>query len=81
MNETFANALQQSGFEAPNLDGLCIDPKELRQAAAVLQLLGTYAEFKAAAMEKRLAGDINAALRFESGCDSTYRRLPPWARW
>jgi hypothetical protein len=76
-----ARELKASGFEVPNLDGLSIDPQELREAAGVFTNLAEYARNKASAMENRLNGNIERALYYESLCDGIYRRLPRWARW
>lgn len=43
--------------------------------------LGAYATYKAQAVQKRLAGEINAAVELEAKCDGIYQGLPTWARW
>jgi hypothetical protein len=68
-------------FDAPNLDGLSIDPADLDRAADVFRLLASYAQAKAQAMRLRLAGDVNQAVAMERYCDAEYKRLPEWARW
>ena len=40
-----------------------------------------YCEAKYRAMESRLIGKIDNALRYEAECDKIYKRLPEWARW
>jgi len=70
-----------AGYEPVNLDAFSIDPADLRQLAEVYGGLAAYADLKANAMELRLKGDIEAALSFERSCETTYRRLPQWARW
>lgn len=76
-----AKALQDSGFEAPNLDGLSLNPDDLKEAATLFRRLAKYADHKARAMELRLRGNIPVALLFEAKADAVYKRLPTWARW
>jgi hypothetical protein len=69
------------GYEPINLDCFSTDPADLRQLAEVYGRLAAFADLKANAMELRSRGDIEAALSFERACETTYRRLPGWARW
>lgn len=52
-------------------------------AAEAVQLLGLYAELKAAAMIERTVpgGSADEAGALEAKCDAIYARLPSWARW
>lgn len=72
---------QQPLFDVPNLDDLSIDPADLHKAAEMFGRLAAYADMKARAMELRTQGDVEAALCFERNCETTYKRLPAWARW
>ena len=72
---------------SPNLDA-CVTVEEMRYArhecaelASGFNLLASYAEAKADAMQCRLDGKIDLALKFEAACDSVYGRLPGWAKW
>ncbi len=60
------------GIDPVNLDGFSIDPSNLRQLAEVYGRLAAYADQKAAAMELRLKGDIEAACR-RRACETTNR--------
>jgi hypothetical protein len=62
-----------------NLDGM--DVSELREFARVMPMLGSYANFKADAMEARAQGNINVALTIEKMLDVKFNNLPTWARW
>jgi hypothetical protein len=73
-NETLADVC------IPNLDGFAT-AAELRTLATIYGRLAAYADLKASAMELRAKGDIEAALSFERTCETTYRKLPEWARW
>lgn len=76
-----------------NLDGMSSD--ELRELCdrmvrfpatfdlhlRILEQLWTYAAHKAAAMDLRALGRIQAALFHERACEAAYRCLPEYARW
>ena len=49
-------------------------------ALFVVQLLGKYAEMKAAAIEQRAVGAPADALLCEEVCDTLYKQLPAWAK-
>lgn len=77
-----------------NLDGMSIDPADLRAYADKLRqapvapedeltkcrLIG-YANGKADAMDARRAGRINDAITIERTLDLIYQRLPMYAKW
>ena len=63
----------------PNMDGMWAD--DLRKLSAVLQDAAQYAALKAEAMERRSAGEIQAAYLLECRCDTLYARLPESVRW
>ena len=69
------------GFEIQNLDCFTINPVELAYLARVYELYGQYARLKAMAIQHRLDGEINEALREEHNCDVLYNDLPKWAKW
>ena len=71
-----------------NLDGMW--PDDLREWAerqgganttGAVRTLVNYALAKADAMEARVAGRINDALRLEARCDALYDSLPARCRW
>ena len=62
-----------------NLDAMERD--ELLSFAVGMEMLAQYAKIKAAAIEARLAGNINVAMAREQECDSIYARLPRNLRW
>ncbi len=64
-----------------NIDDNSIDPDDVAALAVHFRALATYAERKADAMRRRLAGDIKAALEYERTCDVIYRTLPDDFRW
>jgi hypothetical protein len=68
-------------LDVPNIDDATIDPEELRQFGRNLTRLGSYALYKANAMESRLAGNIEMALIDERNCERLYNTLPPEWRW
>jgi hypothetical protein len=68
-------------FDAPNLDGLSIDPADYDRAEQVFRQLAGYCNAKAQAMRLRLGGDVNRALAVERYADGLYEQLPVWAQW
>lgn len=73
--------------EIPNLDAN-LDSKQLqamrqsfKELSKVFNDLASYCEGKSYAMDCRNAGQITAALKFESAIESVYTRLPEWAKW
>jgi hypothetical protein len=65
----------------PTAIALRIFPSKPRGYVSVTESLGIYAAMKARAMELRIAGRIEAALRLEANCEHRYERLPEFARW
>ena len=68
--------------EPENLDTLSLD--ELREYAPNRSnqiQLRLYAHSRRQAVECRLSGDINGALRHEHNMDELYKRLPAELRW
>ena len=63
---------------AANLDSMT--PAELREYSRVMHDLSQYARYKAIAIDERKAGNIQAALTFENGCQYVYDTLPQWAK-
>ncbi len=68
-------------FEVPNLDDFSHNPKDQLEAARVLKILAAYCENRSFAIEARLAGRIDLAMRNESANEERYNSLPEWARW
>ncbi len=74
-------------METPNLDcELSLDELKIFTGVegfsdSINEDLKRYASAKAAAIEARLAGHIESALRYESACDRIYSNLPEYARW
>lgn len=68
-------------FDSPNLDCLSVDAEDYREASEVLRNLSAYAELKGEAIEQRMSGNIDGALRLEETCEAIYARLPQWAKW
>jgi hypothetical protein len=66
-------------FDVPNLDSL--NSEDLSDLAEVFLNLFSYARYKAASVDRRLAGEIAEALKYETVCDGVYKDLPDWARW
>ena len=56
-------------------------PDRPKGYCTVTRDLGHYACNKAVAMDRRLNGEIDAALIYESICDRIYIDLPHWAKW
>lgn len=54
--------------------------EHLKELSQGFRDLAGYAESKGHAMEARLKGEIEMALRFEHACDVVYARLPEWAK-
>jgi hypothetical protein len=67
--------------EVPNLDGFSTEVEDYDALVLLYMRLMQYAGWKADAMRLRAAGDIPAALEYERLADSTYRKLPDWAKW
>jgi hypothetical protein len=68
-------------FEAINLDGLSVDPKEYDNASEVLNAYAAYCRLKSVAVEMRLKGRIRYAEAQEKSMERLYQSLPAWARW
>lgn len=72
----------------PNIDDHSTTPqdivrlgKEMCEASAVFARLASYSAMKAKAMQLRMDGKINEAVRLEEALEITYQSLPDWARW
>ena len=63
----------------PNMDGMW--PDDLRELAEVLETAALYAKLTARAMQHRMVGDINAAIKLEKRAEISYRGLPAGVRW
>ena len=68
-------------FEVPNLDGMSMDPDDLRIAGDVFVQLAEYCRVTSTAMCARLDGRITAAIRHEHSAQIIYNSLPGWAKW
>jgi hypothetical protein len=74
-------------IDVPNMD-CCVDPSELdeirkdaKELMAQLQHIANYAEGRGYSMRCRLEGRMDLAPKFDAACESTYAKLPSWARW
>ena len=66
-------------MELPNLDAMSVT--ELHEFSRIARLAARYAHHKAWAMQRRLNGEIEQALRIEGLCDAIYKKLPADVRW
>jgi hypothetical protein len=72
---------EDGGHGGPNLDDFSNDPEDFVQSARVLHIMANYLERKSEAIEFRLQGQIESALRLEAECDRIYQTLPHCCRW
>ena len=55
--------------------------QEAKELSVHFRTFASYCEGKRHAMQCRLAGKIELALKFEAACDVVYKRLPTSFKW
>ncbi len=68
-------------FEVPNLDDFSHEVGDQLEASRVLRILSQYCEHKAYAIQARLIGKIDVAVKWENANEVRYKLLPQWAKW